>query len=134
VNPVLHPDQFSVNEAWIAFQLNGRPIHTEADGDLNCLALMDAASCFILSSTLFPARNVQPSKADVRSLLKQASAHKKALPKRLLLPIGQFAAVLAAEAERQGIGVVRVPDRQLLVFVGEAQAGFEAQFGGGSVQ
>jgi hypothetical protein len=131
---VLHPDQFSVNEAWIAFQLNETPIHTEADGDLNCLALMDAASCLILSSTLIPAGNAEPSTMEVRRLLKQASAHKKGLPERLLLPNGQFTAVLPIEAERQGIAVVRVPERQLLVFVGEAQSGFEAQFGRGSVQ
>jgi hypothetical protein len=134
VNAVLQPDQFSVNEAWIAFQLNRTPIHTEADGDFKCLALMDAASCFILSSTLVPARNAEPSKAQVRQLLKQASAHKKALPERLLLPVGKFTANLPAEAERQGIAVVRVPERQLLVFVGEAQDGFEAQFGGGRGQ
>jgi hypothetical protein len=95
---------------------------------------MDAASRFILSSTLVPARNAEPSKAEVRRLLKQASAHKKALPERLLLPVGQFTANLPADAERQGIAVVRVPERQLLVFVGEAQAGFEAQFGGGRGQ
>ena len=70
---------------------------------------------------------------EVRRLLKQASAHKKSLPQRLLLPNGQFTAVLPAEAERQGIAVVRVPERQLLVFIGEARSGFEEQFGG-SVQ
>jgi len=48
---VLHPNQFQVNEAWIAFKLNGDPIHTEHDGDFNFFALMDAASCFLLGST-----------------------------------------------------------------------------------
>jgi hypothetical protein len=46
---MLHPSQFKINEAWIAFRLNGAPIRTERDGDFNCIALMDAASCFILS-------------------------------------------------------------------------------------
>lgn len=39
---MLHPDQFHVNEAWIAFQLNDRPMHTEQDGDFDILAFMDA--------------------------------------------------------------------------------------------
>ncbi len=46
---MLHPNQFQVNEAWIAFQLNDAPIHTRSDGDFNCIALMDAASCFMMS-------------------------------------------------------------------------------------
>ena len=45
---VLHPVQFQVNEAWIVFQLNETPIHTEQEGSFNCLCLMDAASCFLL--------------------------------------------------------------------------------------
>jgi hypothetical protein len=52
---VLHPEQFEVNEAWIAFQLNGAPIRTEDDGDFNFIALMDAASCFILGSEFIAA-------------------------------------------------------------------------------
>lgn len=51
---MLHPQQFEVNEAWIAFRLNGAPVRTERDGDFNCIALMDAASCFILGSQFIP--------------------------------------------------------------------------------
>jgi hypothetical protein len=32
---MLHPQQFEVNEAWIAFRLNGMPVRTERDGDFN---------------------------------------------------------------------------------------------------
>ena len=46
---MLHPNQFQVNEAWIAFKLNDEPIHTEMDGDFDFIALMDAGSCFIVS-------------------------------------------------------------------------------------
>jgi hypothetical protein len=51
---MFEPKQFEVNEAWIAFRLNNAPIRTERDGDFNCIALMDAASCFLLASDLFP--------------------------------------------------------------------------------
>lgn len=131
---MLHPNQFEVNEAWLVFQLNELPIETELSGDFNCIALMDAASCFLLGETLVPAGEAEPSKTAVRRLLKEAKAHKQELPKTLFIPSGQFNSILPAEAERQGIAVVRVPEDQLLVFIGEARDAFKEHFGGGSVQ
>jgi hypothetical protein len=131
---VLHPNQFHVNEAWIAFKLNDAPIHTESDGDFNFIALMDAASCFILSSAPVPASAKEPSKMEVRRLLKKGQAHKQQLPKTLFIPSDQPANLLTVEAERQGITVVRVPEDQLLLFVGEAREGFKEHFGAGGTQ
>ena len=131
---MLDPNQFHVNEAWIAFKLNDAPISTGADGDFNIIALMDAASCFILSSTLVPASKAEPSKLDVKRLLKEGQAHKQQLPKTLFIPSGQHANLLTVEAERQGIAVVRVPEDQLLPFVGEAREGFRERFSDGSTQ
>jgi hypothetical protein len=128
---VLHPNQFHVNEAWIVFKLNDAPIHTEADGDFNFIALMDAASCFILSSAPVSASAPEPSRMDAKRLLKQGQAHKQQLPKTLFIPSGQPAKLLATEAERQGITVVRIPEDQLLLFIGEAREGFKAHFGSG---
>jgi hypothetical protein len=131
---MLHPNQFEVNEVWLVFKLNQLPIHTELEGDFNCIALMDAASCFILSNTFAPAGEAEPSKMAVRRLLKEAKAHKQQLPKTLFIPDGQFNIVFPAEAERHGIAVVRVPEDHLLVFVGEARESFNEHFGGGSLQ
>jgi hypothetical protein len=131
---MLHPNRFKVNEAWLVFKLNDLPIRTELDGDFNCIALMDAASCFILGNTFAPAGDAEPSKTAVRRLLKEAKAHKKKLPKTLFIPSGQFNTILPAEAERQGIAVVRVPEDQLLIFIAEARESFKERFGGGSVQ
>jgi hypothetical protein len=122
---VLHPTQFQVNEAWIAFQLNEAPVHAGEDGDFNLIALMDAASCFLLSNALVPASAAEPSKLEARSLLKKGRAHKKELPKTLFIPSNQPANLLATEAERQGIAVVRVPDIELLLFTAEAREGFK---------
>src|SRR5512145_326463 len=115
---MLHPKQFKVNEAWLAFKLNELPISTDLEGDFNCIAFMDAASCFILANTFAPAGEAEPSKIAVRQLLKEAKAHKHHLPKTLFIPTGQFNSILPAEAERRGIAVVRVPEDQLLVFIG----------------
>ena len=131
---MLHPNQFQVNEAWIAFQLNDAPIQTEANGNFNCIALMDAASCFILTSALVPTNEPEPSKIEARRLLKKAHAHKQEMPKTLFVPSEQPANNLALEAERQKVTVIRVPEDQLLLFIGEAREGFKERFGGGSVQ
>jgi hypothetical protein len=82
---MLHPKQFAVNEAWIAFRLNSSPIRTQKDGDFDCIALMDAASCFILGSELFPAGTAGPSEASqlpTGRLLMQAKRHKQQFPRR----------------------------------------------------
>lgn len=128
---VLHPNQFQVNEAWIAFKLNDRPIHTEQDGDFDFIALMDAASCFILSSAPVPANVAELTELESRRLLQRGQEHKQQLPKTLLVPSGQPAQFLAAAARRKGIEVVRVEENQLLIFIGEAREGFRERFGSG---
>ena len=131
---MLHPSQFQINATWIAFKLNDAPIEAGADGDFNLIALMDAASCFMLSSGLVPAAQAGPSTMEVKRLLKQASAHNKNLPKMLYVPTELNAPHLKAEAERQKVTVIGIPEDQLLVFIGEAREGFKERFGGGSIQ
>jgi hypothetical protein len=125
VPAVLHPNQFHVNEAWIAFQLNYVPIDTERDGSFNCICLMDAASCFILGNALVPANESEPSEMEVRRLFKASWKHKKGFPTTLLIPKGQFRNTVPTEAERHGIAVVAVDESQLLVFIGDARQGYE---------
>jgi hypothetical protein len=120
----LHPSEFHVNEAWIAFRLNNAPVHTEQDGSFNCFALMDAASCFILGAELVSVDEPEPTQLQAKQLLKAGRAHKKQLPATLFVPRGQFQAILPAEAKRQGISVVAVPESQLLVFIGEARQSY----------
>ncbi len=126
---MLHPKQFEVNEAWIAFRLNLAPVRTELDGDFNCIALMDAASCFILGSKFIPAAAVEPTRAQFRRLLKDAQRHKHQMPKTLFVPREDVARRLTLEAAQQSIEVVRVPESELLIFIGEAREGFAERFG-----
>jgi hypothetical protein len=128
---MLHPNQFHVNDAWIVFKLNDEPIHTELDGDFNLIALMDAASCFILGSALVAVTVAEPSQMESKRLLKEGKAHKMQLPKTLFVPTELQAKFLAAEAERVGIDVVRIAEHQLLIFIGEAREEF-IKFSGGS--
>jgi hypothetical protein len=128
---VLHPQQFQVNEAWIAFQLNAEPIRTERDGSFNCICLMDAASCFILGNALIPASESEPSELEVRRLFKASWTHKKEFPATLFTPTGQFESTVPTEARRHGIAVVPVDESQLLVFIGDARQGYEEHLQGG---
>lgn len=127
---MLHPDQFQVNEAWIAFKLNDEPIRTEQDGDFDFLALMDAASCFILGFATIPADRDEPTQLDSKRLLRQGHGHNQQWPRTLFVPAGQPARLLAAEAERLGIVVVSVAEAQLLTFISEARESFQERFGG----
>ena len=81
-----------------------------------------------------PANAAGPSKIKAKRLLKKAQARKQQLPKTLFIPGNQTAPLLSAEAKRQGITVVSVPEDQLLTFIGEAREGFREQFGGSTTQ
>lgn len=129
---MLHPSQFKVNEAWIAFRLNDEPIQTKQDGSFHCICLMDAASCFILGNDMISAHEAEPSQLESLRLLEAARAHKKELPNTLFLPSGQFQTHLAEQAKGKGIEVVSVEEDELLVFIGEARQGFKEQVQGGS--
>lgn len=127
---MLHPNQFEIDEAWIAFRLNGAPIRTEHDGDYNCIALMDAASCFILASALIPSTAAEPTRPQFRALLKDAHRHKNQLPSTLFIAREDVAGLIAREATHNKIDVVRVPESELLIFTGEARQGFAERFEG----
>ncbi|MEO8280365.1 MAG: hypothetical protein ABI564_11790 [Ideonella sp.] len=128
---MLQPNQFQVDEAWIAFKLNDDPIRTAADGDFDFLAVMDAASCLILSSTAVSTHARQPSREQARRLLEEARLEHQVLPKTLFIPADLAATELELEAQTQQITAVRVPIDQLLLFVGEARQGFRERFGAG---
>lgn len=121
----MHPSQFQVNEAWIVFQLNDAPIRTAQDGSFNCVCLMDAASCFILGSALVPVDESEPSTMQIRELLEAGWTHKQELPKKLLVPTGQFQTQLPAEAERQKIAILRAREGKLTPFIREARQAFK---------
>jgi hypothetical protein len=125
---MLHPQQFEINEAWIAFRLNSTPVRTERDGDFNCIALMDAASCFILGSEFIPVSAEEPTATQFRRLLKNSQSHKQQLPKTLFIAREHAANLMTREAMRLNIAVVRVPEIELVVFIGEARQGFAERF------
>ena len=89
---------------------------------------MDAASCFILGSQFIPVTAPEPTRAQCRSLLKNAQRHKQQLPGTLFIAREDSADLMAREAAHQNIDVIRVPESELLVFIGEARQGFAERF------
>jgi len=131
---VLHPNHYQVNETWITFQLNDAPVITDNNGDFNVIALMDAASCFILGIGYAPTDSKEMSQMEAERLLKFGYGHKKQYPKELIISNNQVANVLSEEAERRGINVARVPEEQLQVFIGEARESFQEHISKDRVQ
>ena len=131
---VLHPTQFKVNEAWVAFRLNDEPIHTQLDGDFHFFALMDAASGFILNSAPVPVEQAEPTRLESLRLLKEAQTHKQRWPKTLFVSSEQPARFLVAEAEVLGIEVIGAQEVRLGHLIDEAQEGFRERFGGQGAQ
>jgi hypothetical protein len=89
---------------------------------------MDAASCFILSSEFIPATAAEPTQAAFRRLLKDAKRHKQQLPRTLFVPREDVADRVTLEVTQQSIEVVRVPESELLIFIGEAREAFAKRF------
>jgi len=126
---MLHPNQFKVNDAWIAFRLNDAAIVTERDGDFDCLALMDAASCYILGMEMYSAHAAGPSAQEARRLLQQGHDRAGTLPQKLFVTEGHVAGAMYEEAARLNIEVVTAREDDLLAFIGDARDGFKARFG-----
>ncbi len=81
------------------------------------------------SSEFFPITATEPTEAEFRRLLNSAQSHKQQLPKTLFVPREDCADLLTREAARQNIDVVRIPESELLIFIGEARQGFAEHFG-----
>jgi hypothetical protein len=127
----MKPSQFSVNEAWIFFQLNYEPIPTEIDGDIDCFALMDAASLFILSSTFVKGGSLNLSNDEIGQLFQSAYSHKQVWPERLFVPKGLQVSLLESEAESRSMKVVPVKKGDISVFTREACQAFKAHIQAG---
>lgn len=114
------------------FRINDAPIRTDAEGDFNAIALMDAASCYLFGLELIPVAAAEPTRAQFRRMLRDAQRRKQQLPKTLLVAREDVADLVTREASEQNIDVVRVSENELLIFTGEAREAFAERFEGDS--
>lgn len=129
---MLNPNQYQTHQAWVAFQLTERTIRTVSDGDFNLIGMIDAASGFMLGTTLVATTRVELSEDDARILLREGERQARQWPATLLIPNWRMGNPLMLEAERLGIAVIRVSHDELLPLIGEAIASFNERIGGDS--
>jgi hypothetical protein len=131
---MLHPKNYHVNQTWMIFKVNEVPLTTAHDGDFNYFVLMDAASCYIVSAATVPVDRVELPLMEAKRMLKQGKAQKNELPQELIIPFELRAELLAFEAKRQGIKVVRLPEAELQLYTKEARQSFREKLGGPRMQ
>ena len=68
---MLTPDQFRVNEAWIAVRVNEEFLFVQ-DEPYDIYVLMDAASCYVLGHVLSRVVDEAPEENDVEELFQTA--------------------------------------------------------------
>mgnify|MGYP001627562488 CR=1 FL=1 len=126
---MFYPSQFEVNEAWIVFKANSKPIHTAQNGYFNLFVLIDAVSLFALAFTTVPTKNPEMNCDESLYLLGNAYSHLEIWPKKLFVPKKLSATFLIKEAEEMGIEIVRVAENQLSPIIGEIKKDLAQKFG-----
>ena len=124
----MRPEDFRVNETWLAFRVNQRPF--EAEGQAHDIyVLQDAASMFIFGTVLAPYDAESPSQGEARDLLEKAWAHRQEWPEELVLPgkpsedNGFVRAAVVC-----GITLRTVPEVSLSFYIKDVQSAFEEYF------
>ncbi len=99
---MLAPDQFQVNEAWIAVRINEEFLFVQ-DEPYDIYVLMDAASCYVLGHVLSRVVDKAPEEKDVDELFQTAFQAKNQWANILILTGSSPAdAVFKKQGEKRG--------------------------------
>jgi len=127
---MLTPDQFHVNEAWIAIRVNETFLFVK-DEPYDIYVLMDAASGYVLGHVLSRVVDEAPSERAIKALFKQAWKAKNQWAEQLILTGDSKAEdVFRKQAERNGLSVKIVPLSELEPIVGPLRESFASDFMG----
>ena len=125
----LTPNQFRVNEVWIAFRVNESFLSVQ-DEPYDIYVLMDAASAYVLGHVASKVVDEAPHEKDVDSLFKKAWGAKRQWPEKLIVPEGDLAGkVFQEQAEKNGISFDTVPLSDLSPIIGDLKELFASGFG-----
>lgn len=125
---MLHPNQFQVNEVWIAVKANKKPIEL-TEGSFNTFTVMDAASTFVIGHAIVPSNEESPPKDTVVSIFRKAWEQKQAWPKKLIIPDSHTDKnTFKIVAEERGIAVENAPIQMLLPIIQPMQESFTESF------
>jgi hypothetical protein len=121
---MLAPNQFRVNEAWIALRVNEEFVFVK-DEPYDIYVLMDAASAYVLGHVLSRVVDEAPQEKDVAALFRKAWEAKKEWAEQLIITENSFAAsVFRTQAEENGLSVKIVPLSELEPIVGPLRESF----------
>ena len=128
------PNQFSVNEAWIVFQLSDAPVITEENGDFHILGLMDAADGYMLGTEFVSVSTSEASQFQAKHLLKSGQNKSNPLPSQLIIQDKVGAGAFIHEAKVLGVEIVHAASDEIWPIIGEAVEGFRQHISTGHMQ
>jgi hypothetical protein len=121
---MLTPDQFKVNEAWIAVRMNEEFLFVK-DEPYDIYALVDAASAYVLGHVLSKVVDESPHDKDVEALFKKAWEAKNQWAEKLIVTENSIAeGVFRTQAEKNGLSVKIVPLSYLEPIIGPLKESF----------
>jgi hypothetical protein len=127
---MLTPDQFEVNEAWIAIRVNEKFIFVE-DNPYDIFVLLDGASTYVFGFVLSSVVDESPNEKDVGDLFKEAWETKQEWARKLIVADDSIANdVFIKEAKKHGLEIDTVPAFSLAPIVGELKEIFCRDFMG----
>ena len=126
---MLTPDQFKVNEVWIAVKINKTNLFVK-DGPYDIYVLMDAASSYVFGHVFSKGVDKAPLERAVEILFRKAWDAKSQWSKKLIVP-EEFPEenVFRIEAEKNGISFETVPISELAPIVEPLKQLFASDFG-----
>lgn len=124
-----HPRDYTVHEAWIFFRLSPLPLRIAGEGAFDVMAVMDAASCYMMGSEFIPSGVVELPETVVEKLVEAGRAQANKLPREFIVSSEIGSAQIERFAEQSGTPVERVPDEELAAFLSEARESFREFMG-----
>ena len=125
---MISPDQFRVNEAWIAVRVNEEFLLVQ-DELYDIYVLLDAASCYVFGHVLSRVVDEAPQEDDVKELFQTAFKAKNQWGVTLILTGNSPADdVFRKEAEQNGLSEKILSESDLEPILGPLKESFASSF------
>ena len=125
---MITPEQFRVNEAWIAVKINEGFIFVENE-PYDIYVLLDAASCYVFGHVMSKVVNEIPQEKDVEELFIVAFQAKQQWAETLITVEGSPSNSLFKKlAEQEGISVKTISAVELEPILGPLKESFASIF------
>ncbi len=125
---MITPDQFRVNEAWIAVRINDQFLFVQ-DEPYDVYVLVDAASCYVLGHVLSPVVEEAPREKALKELFQTAFRAKKQWADILLLTGNSPAdEAFKKQGEQKGLSTKTVNPADLEPILGPLKESFASDF------